>query len=66
MAKKKPDPPPARRLRNILVLRGTDDWKGWLDEVAEANHAPLTVTVEQALGMMAERLKVRKPPRRIP
>jgi hypothetical protein len=69
MAKKKgkpkPEPEPPR-LRNIVVLRGTDEWKTWLDEVASANSAPLTVTIEQALKAYAEKLGVRKPPRRVP
>jgi hypothetical protein len=53
-------------LRNIVVLRGTAEWKEWLDELAAANSAPLTVTIEQALKEFAEKLKVRRPPRRVP
>lgn len=52
--------------KNILVLRGSEEWKAWLESLAEANNAPMTVTVEQALREMSDRLKHRKPPRRIP
>jgi hypothetical protein len=64
MSGKKTKPPTG--LKNIVVLRGTEEWKKWLDELAEANSAPLTVTIEQALKDFAEKLKVRKPPRRVP
>jgi hypothetical protein len=69
VAKKKTPPtapPTPAQLKNVLVLRGTEEWKTWLDELAEANSAPLTVTVEQALKLLAEKLDVRKPPRRVP
>jgi trans-2-enoyl-CoA reductase len=64
--KKSMKPASPTKLRNILVLRGTEDWKVWLDEVATANSAPLTVTVEQALKEYAAKLGVRKPPKRVP
>jgi predicted transcriptional regulator len=54
------------RTKNIFVLRGTDEWKVWLDELAAANSAPVTVTVEQALKDYALKLGFRKPPRRTP
>jgi tripartite-type tricarboxylate transporter receptor subunit TctC len=54
------------RQKNIVVLRGSVEWKDWLHGLAEANHAPITVTIEQALREMSDRLKYRKPPRRTP
>ncbi|SIO58463.1 hypothetical protein SAMN05444166_5688 [Singulisphaera sp. GP187] len=68
MAKKRPetDKVTPSQLKNVLVLRGTEEWKAWLDELAEANSAPLTTTVEQALKLLAEKLQVRKPPKRVP
>jgi hypothetical protein len=67
MAKQKTAKSSARsRLRNILVLRGTDEWKVWLDKVATANSAPITVTVEQALKEFGVKLGVGSPPRRVP
>jgi hypothetical protein len=53
-------------LRNILVLRGTEEWKVWLDGLATANSAPLTVTVEQALKEYANKIGYSKPPKRVP
>lgn len=70
MAKAKPEVSKGKTqssgLKNVLVLRGTEEWKQWLDELAEANSAPLTVTVEQALKEFAAKLNVRRPPRRVP
>ena len=43
-----------------------EDWKAWLHSLAEANNAPITVTIEQALREMSDKLKHRKPPRRTP
>jgi hypothetical protein len=67
MGKKKPMKPASPpKLRNILVLRGTEEWKIWLDGLATANSAPLTVTVEQALKEYANKIGYSKPPKRVP
>lgn len=65
MTKKKSKAAPSR-LKNVVVLRGTEEWKAWLNRVAEANSAPLTVTIEQALKEFGEKLGAGKPPRRVP
>ncbi len=71
MAKIKGKPVPAeatiqKPTKNLVVIRGTEEWKDWLDGLAEANQAPITVTIDQALRELAERLKYSKPPRRTP
>jgi hypothetical protein len=71
MAKKKSHPetgtqPESKRLKNIVVLRGTDEWRDWLHGLAEANNAPITVTIDQALKEMSDKLKHRRPPKRTP
>ena len=68
MTKKKAKPMQAEttRQKNLVVIRGTEEWKAWLDSLAETNNAPITVTIEQALREMSDRLKHRKPPRRTP
>ncbi len=67
MAKAKPNRTgPSYQTKNIFVLRGTDDFKQWLDGLAEANGAPLTVTTEQAYRLLAEKLGYPKPPKRVP
>lgn len=53
-------------LKIIVVLRGTEEWKAWLDGLAAANGTSITTTVEQALEELADKLRVQKPPRRIP
>lgn len=57
-------PEPDGRQRNILALRGTEEFKAWLDGLAARNGAPVTVTIEQALRDLAEKLGYRKGPSR--
>ena len=62
----KPRSTEKNRLKHIVALRGTDEWKAWLDKLAALNSAPVTVTIEQALKELAARLDAPKPPRRTP
>lgn len=64
MAKKKAMP--STSLKNVVVLRGTEEWKAWLDDGCERNHAPITVTIEQALQEYGEKRKWPKMPKRVP
>lgn len=75
MARKKqvskvPDPPPPAaadpRQKNILSLRGTEEWKVWLDDLAKLMGFPVTVTIDHALRELADSRGHRKPPRRTP
>jgi hypothetical protein len=68
MSKKKAKPVQAEasRQKNLVVIRGTEEWKAWLDGLADVNQAPITVTIDRALRELAERLKYDKPPRRTP
>jgi hypothetical protein len=52
------------RQKNILALRGTEEWKVWLDDLAAKNGAPVTVTIEQALRDLAEKIGHRPAPAR--
>jgi hypothetical protein len=52
------------RQRNIFALRGTLEYKAWMDGLAKANHSPLTTAIEQALALLAERIGYTKPPTR--
>lgn len=62
-----PAPPPTdNRQKSILALKGTEEYKAWLDELAALNGAPVTITVDRALRELAERLGHKKPPRRVP
>ena len=66
MAKKqaKPAPMPGARTPTIVALKGSAEWKVWLEELAALNGAPVTVTIEQALRELANRLGHSKPPAR--
>lgn len=52
-------------LKNVFAMRGTEEWKVWLDGLAQKNRAPLAVTLDQALADLAEKLKYRKAPPRV-
>lgn len=56
---------PARQ-KNVLALRGTDDWKSWLDGYAKSKGMPVTVLVDHALRELAKRDGYQDPPTRVP
>jgi hypothetical protein len=58
-------PAEVNRQKNIFAWRGSDEFKVWLDELAELNGAPLTVTVEQAVTDYAKKLGHRPKPSRV-
>lgn len=73
MAKKKPPLPPepqtpapsGSRLKNIIGLRGTDEWKTWLDGLAKHKGMPVTVLIDHALRELAKRDGYPDPPVRV-
>jgi hypothetical protein len=58
-------PPGSARQRNVLALRGTDEWKAWLDGFAARKGMPVTVLVDHALRELARRDGYRDPPARV-
>jgi hypothetical protein len=57
----------AGRVRSaVLMIRGTPEWKAWVEELAEADRAPsLNELIDRALVAYARQIKFRKPaPRR--
>ena len=54
------------RQKNVLALRGTDEWKTWLDGFAERKGMPVTVLVDHALRELAKRDGYQDPPTRVP
>ena len=59
-------PPGSPRQKNVLALRGTEDWKLWLDGFADSKGMPVTVLVDHALRELAKRDGYQDPPTRIP
>jgi hypothetical protein len=55
----------AARQRNVLALRGTDEWKKWLDGFATRKGMPVTVLVDHALRELAKRDGYADPPTRV-
>jgi hypothetical protein len=54
------------RLKNVLALRGTDEWKEWLNGFATRKGMPVTVLVDHALRELAKREGYQDPPARVP
>jgi hypothetical protein len=54
------------RQKNVLALRGTDEWKAWLDGFAGRKGMPVTVLVDHALRELAKRDGYQDPPTRVP
>jgi hypothetical protein len=60
------DDAPSVTLDNIFVLRGTDEFKVWMDGLAAHIGAPVTVMVERAMRELARKESYPVPPRRVP
>jgi hypothetical protein len=54
------------RQKNVLALRGTGEWKAWLDGFAVRKGMPVTVLVDHALRELAKRDGYQDPPTRVP
>lgn len=68
-ATRRAQPEPARapdgvRQKNILALRGSEEWKAWLDGFAVGKGMPVTVLVDHALRELAKRDGYQDPPSR--
>jgi hypothetical protein len=67
MAKKKaparrPEPEPVRK--NIISIRGTEEWREWLAEYASFRRVPVTSLIDQVLAESAKRDDFKAPPER--
>jgi hypothetical protein len=60
------EPASSTRQKNIFALRGTEDWKAWLDGFAQRKGMPVTVLVDHALRELAKRDGYEEPPSRVP
>lgn len=56
---------PGIRQRNVLSLKGSDEWKSWLDWFAASKGMPVTVLVDHALRELAKRDGYSDPPSRV-
>lgn len=48
----------------VVALKGTADWKAWLDDFADHCRLGLADTIEQALLQYAQTREFRLPPKR--
>ncbi len=64
MAKKKPDPtpPPPVGRKNVVSIRGTEAWRGWLMRLAKHRRLSAVDTIDQALVEHATRHGFTDPP----
>ena len=54
------------RQKNVLALKGTEEWKAWLDDFATLKGMPVTVLVDHSLRELAKREGHPAPPPRVP
>jgi hypothetical protein len=54
MAKKKTKPKAAAPRRIVLQMKGSDEWKQWLDDLAAQLRMPTSAVVDNALVMYAK------------
>ena len=54
------------RQKNVFAIRGTEDWKAWLDGFATRKGMPVTVLVDYALRELAKRDGYQDAPIRVP
>jgi hypothetical protein len=70
VAKKKGKPVPAEpddsgRKPMVVQVRGSQEWKAWVEELAEIDGIPLAMMVDRALRLYARHLGFDKtPPKR--
>lgn len=65
MAKKKAAPQPTVTepiRKNVISIRGTEDWRGWLIEYAAFRRVPVTSLIDQVLTEAAKRDGFTLPP----
>jgi hypothetical protein len=63
--KRKPGRPKGvTRRETVLGLKGTPEWKTWLEKFAEHCRLSMADTIDQALTEQAERKGFRPPPKR--
>jgi hypothetical protein len=62
----KPGPKPSGReaLSIVWPIKGTREWRAWLNNLAEAHGAPPTAMLDALLDKEAKRLKMRRSPGR--
>lgn len=50
--------------RNIIAIRGTEEWRAWLKEYAAFRRVPVNVLIDIVLAENAKRDGFRSPPER--
>lgn len=65
-SKKMGRPPIDRpKVPNALSVRGTQEWRDWLAEIAETLRVTPTQLIDMGLAEIAAKHKLKPPPRRI-
>ena len=64
--RREPDPEPEKWLRQpfAVQVRGTPEWKEWVEELAEYNRQKVAGLVDTALARLAKEIGFRDPPKR--
>jgi hypothetical protein len=63
----KPGPKPSERgpLRLVLTIKGTPEWREWLDRFAESQGTTPTDLIDRIITREARRTKFEPPPSRV-
>jgi hypothetical protein len=54
MAKKRAQPAAPQPRRVVVQMKGTDDWKAWLEELAKHLRMPTSAVIDNALVVYAK------------
>jgi hypothetical protein len=60
-----PQPVPIQPTPNAITIRGTDEWKGWLERFAAKMRSKPTAIIDLALAKLAEQERFEEPPPRM-
>jgi hypothetical protein len=55
---------PKGRMKNIFVLRGSDEFREWMSSLADTNYQTVTAMVRQSMILYAKHIGHVLPPRR--
>lgn len=65
MGRPKKSPEDLKRQKNLLSVRGTEEWKIWLDGLAAKQRVPIVVLIDVALTELAKAVGYPEPPPRV-
>jgi len=63
MAKKRPAGEPAKQPKGVLpAVRGSDEWRAWVERLAEFDRVSFPILIDRALAEYAKGIGFAEPP----